>query len=259
MKGTIASGLQLLASGLAPYVNDKLTRGLGDNWQRAPRVAQVLNSADPNQWDAQVVLVLMWDHWNQVFRHEMGFVERSVVSELREFRNRWAHQKKVSLRDVYRCIDSIERLLRATDSDAVEKASDLRKETLKLLHDDELVESTVSARDWFTACVTAICGFLIVVVVLEYLRQPLSWVLAGLTAIVFTRCVVIVTRQKMVVNTGPRQCGSCARVYYGNTCPYCQTAPVSPTAPVTVSSTEELPPRCTSMTNDSAAADENTL
>jgi hypothetical protein len=241
MKGTISSGLQILASGLAPYVNDRLSSGLGDNWQRGPRVVQVINSADPNQWDAQVVLVLMWDHWNQVFRHDLGFVERSLVSELREFRNRWAHQKQVSLRDVYRCIDSIERLLQATNSDAAEKAGELRKETLKLLHDDELAESTVSVRDWFTAFVSTICGSLIVIVMLVYMPQPLSWVLAGLTAIVFTRLVFRITRQKMVINTGPRECGGCARVYYGSVCPYCEPAPVSPTTRETVGCMEESP------------------
>ena len=250
MKGTISSGLQILATGLAPYVNDKLSRGLGDDWQRAPRVAQVINSAAPNQWDAQVVLVLMWDHWNQVFRHDLGFVERSLVSELREFRNRWAHQKQVSLRDVYRCIDSIERLLQATNSDAAEKAGELRRETLKLLHDDELVESTVSARDWFTAGVATICGSLIVIVVLEYLRQPLSWVLAGLTAIVFTRFVFRITRQKMIINTGPRQCGGCARVYYGSVCPYCQPTTISRTTRETVGNGTTEPARRISMTSD---------
>jgi hypothetical protein len=239
MKGTISSGLQILASGLAPYVDEMLCRSLGDDWQRDPRMTQVINSADPKQWDAQVVLVLMWDHWNQVFRHDLGFVERSLVSELREFRNRWAHQKQVSLRDVYRCIDSIERLLRSTNCDAAEQADELRRETLKLLHDDELVEASVSAGDWFTACVTTICGSLIVVVVLEYLRQPLSWVLAGLTAIVFTRFVFRITRQRMVVNTGPRQCGGCARVYYGSVCPYCQPVSVSPTPPPSIVSGAE--------------------
>ncbi|HIE98548.1 MAG TPA: hypothetical protein EYG03_00665 [Planctomycetes bacterium] len=239
MKGTISTGLQILASGLAPYVDDMLQRRLGDDWQRASNVTQILNSADPNQWDAQVVLVLMWAHWNQVFRHDLGFVERCLVSELREFRYRWAHQKQVSLRDTYRCLDSIERLLQATNSDAVEKVDELRKETLKLLHDQELVETSVSARDWFTAAVTSVCGFLIVVVVLEYLRQPLSWVLASMTAIVFTRFVFRVTRQSLVVNTGPRQCGGCARVYYGSVCPYCQPIKISPATPPTVGSEVE--------------------
>ncbi|MEO2013750.1 MAG: Swt1 family HEPN domain-containing protein [Fuerstiella sp.] len=234
MKDTISTGLQILASGLAPYVDDMLRHKFGEDWQRANKVAQVINSADRTQWDAQVVLLLMWDHWNQVFRHDLGFVERSLVSELREFRNRWAHQKQVSVRDTYRCLDSIERLLRATNSNAVEEADELRREILKLLHDQELVETSVSARDWFTAAVTSVCGLMIVIVVLEYMRQPLSWVLAIMTAIVFARFVFRITRQKLIVSTGPRQCGGCARIYYGSVCPYCQPIKISPATPPTV-------------------------
>lgn len=222
MKGTITNGLEILATGLGPYVETRLRERLGDNWTTAGSVAHVINSVDRTKWDAQVVLVLMWENWNAVFRHELSFVERSLISELREFRNRWAHQQQVSLRDTYRCIDGIERLLQAVHSTSVEQASQLRRETLKLLYDDELVESNLTARDWFTAAVAAVCAFLIVVVVLEYLRQPLSWVLAALTTIVFSRFVYLTTRERIVVNTGPRHCGHCSRVYYGAVCPYCQ-------------------------------------
>ncbi|MCA9083308.1 MAG: hypothetical protein KDA81_04590 [Planctomycetaceae bacterium] len=231
MKGTITSGLQILAAGLTPYVQKRLREVLGENWLLAPSVAHVVSSADPRKWDAQVVLVLMWEHWNQVFRQELSFVERSLVSELREFRNRWAHQQQFSLRDTYRCADGIERLLRAVNSQHISAADELRKEALKLLHDEELVELSFSARDWFTAAVSSVCGFLIVVVVLEYLRQPVSWVLAALTTVVFARFVYRLTRPRTVINTGPRHCGSCARVYYGATCPYCQQMEGGLTAP----------------------------
>ena len=35
----------------------------------------------------------MWDQWNEVFRKTLGFAERSLVSELRDVRNRWAHNE----------------------------------------------------------------------------------------------------------------------------------------------------------------------
>ncbi|MCA9048804.1 MAG: hypothetical protein KDA89_08760 [Planctomycetaceae bacterium] len=221
MKGTITSGLQILARGLSPYVAEKLRAAFGENWPEAGSIANVINSPDPEQWDAQVVLVLMWENWNRVFRQDLSFVERSLVSELREFRNRWAHQQHFSLRDTYRCMDGIERLLRSVGSEATENADELRREALKLLHDDELIETSLCVRDWFTAAVSAVCGFLIVVVVLEYLRQPISWVLAALTTVVFARFVFRTMTPQVIVNTGPRQCGGCARVYYGNQCPYC--------------------------------------
>jgi len=55
----------------------------------------------------------MWDQWNQVFRYKLGMAERSLVSELREYRNRWAHQDLFSDDDSYRVLDSAQRLLMA--------------------------------------------------------------------------------------------------------------------------------------------------
>lgn len=66
---------------------------------------------DIEDGDAQFLLVLMWDHWNQLFRQDLSFVERSLISELRDFRNRWAHQGPMSENDIYRVLDGIERLL----------------------------------------------------------------------------------------------------------------------------------------------------
>lgn len=231
MRGTISTGLQLLANGLAPFVERSLRERLGDDWSRNGSVAHIINSADPDQWDAQVVLVLMWEHWNQVFRHDLSFVERSLVSELREFRNRWAHQQAFSERDTYRCLDGIERLLRAVRSEVVEQADELRRESLHRLHDDELIETAISVRDWFSAGVGVSCGGVLVWGVLEYFQNPVSWILAVLICIVFGRYVYRTTRPKVIVKSGPRQCSECARVFYGSSCPYCEPGSVSTSGP----------------------------
>ena len=59
----------------------------------------------------------MWDEWNQGFRNTLGHAERSLVSELRDVRNKWAHQKTFSTDDAYRAIDSIGRLLTAVSAE----------------------------------------------------------------------------------------------------------------------------------------------
>lgn len=174
-------------------------------------MAHVINSVDTDKWDAQVALVLIWENWNSVFRHDLGFVERSLVSELREFRHRWALSVSSVCEVPTRCVDGIERLLEAVKSDEPEDAEQLRRETLKLLHDDELSESCIFTCDWFKAFVASICGLLMVVVVLEFLPQPLSWVLAALTTIIFSRFVYKSTRATTVINTGPRHSGRCPR------------------------------------------------
>ena len=45
-------------------------------------------------------------------------MERSLVSELREYRNAWAHQEPFSGEDTIRMLDSAQRLLTAVSSEA---------------------------------------------------------------------------------------------------------------------------------------------
>jgi uncharacterized membrane protein len=42
--------------------------------------------------DIAIVLTVLWNQWNNVFKKTLGHTERSLVSELREHRNKWAHQ-----------------------------------------------------------------------------------------------------------------------------------------------------------------------
>ena len=222
MKGTISKALDLLAKGLAPYVVQRLRGALGDNWIQRGSVSNSVTSADPQSWDAHVVLLLMWDHWNQVFRHDLTFVERCLVSELREFRNRWAHQQNFTERDTYRCLDSVERLLTAIESPIAPAVDELRRESLQRLHDSELVESSRSGRDWFTALVTGVCGGILAIAVVVFFPVGFSTALAGMILLVFGRLVYRMMQPTIVINSGPRQCSECTRVFYGDGCPYCE-------------------------------------
>ncbi len=222
MKGTISKALDLLAKGMAPFVADRLCASMGDKWMERGSISQNLTSADPQSWDAHVVLLLMWDHWNAVFRHDLTFIERCLVSELREFRNRWAHQHNFTERDTYRCLDSIERLLKSVESPIAPAVDELRKESLQRLHDSELVESNGISRDWFTAGVTAVCGVILSVAVVVFFPIAFSWALAGLILLVFGRLVMRMLQPTIVITTGPRQCSECTRVFYGDVCPYCE-------------------------------------
>lgn len=221
MKGTISTALNLLAKGLAPYVADRLRKSLGEDWLQKKSIAHSITSADPDSWDAHVVLMLMWDHWNQVFRHELSYVERSLVSELREYRNRWAHQRQFNERDTYRCLDGVERLLHAIGSRTAPVVDELRRESLQRLHDNELVQLSSSGRDWFTGGVTAVCGVILSIAILLFFPKGFSFALATLIALVFGRLVYRMTRPTIIITTGPRQCSECSRVFYGDGCPYC--------------------------------------
>ncbi len=56
-------------------------------------------------WDAAALLKLMWESWNDVFRKTLGPAERSLLSELRDQRNKWAHQQTFSSDDAYRALE----------------------------------------------------------------------------------------------------------------------------------------------------------
>ncbi|MEJ5198860.1 MAG: Swt1 family HEPN domain-containing protein, partial [Anaerolineae bacterium] len=87
--------------------------------------------------DAHALLVIMWDHWNEAFKGTLGFAERSLVSELRETRNRWAHQGTFSTDDAYRALDSIARLLTAVSAPEAAEVERQKQELLRLRFEEE--------------------------------------------------------------------------------------------------------------------------
>src|SRR4030067_3104513 len=75
--------------------------------------ASLFGTETEPHWDAASLLSVMWNQWNVVFRKTLGQAERTLVSELRDVRNRWAHQNPFSSDDADRALDSMARLLTA--------------------------------------------------------------------------------------------------------------------------------------------------
>jgi predicted AAA+ superfamily ATPase len=132
----IGKALELLNDGLRPYLEREMRGIYGDRWVdeaqsglREDRIPAKGKTKQPN-WDTQALLAVMWERWNDVFGKTLGRAERSIVSELRETRNKWAHQETFSTDDAYRALDSIQRLLTAI---AAEQAEDVDKQKQELL------------------------------------------------------------------------------------------------------------------------------
>jgi hypothetical protein len=119
---SVGAALDALTQGLQPFVERELRAVHGDRWLDVIQSGVRGNKetsygrGEAFRWDAYLVLIVMWDHWHNVFRSKLGILERSLVSELREFRNQWAHQRQFSFDDTFRILDSIERLLLAAGS-----------------------------------------------------------------------------------------------------------------------------------------------
>ena len=78
-------------------------------------------------WDCAGLLRLMTENWFDAFHDTLGYGGRSLASELRDWRNRWAHQETFSNEDAYRVVDSVERLLTAAAADKqTERAGAMR-------------------------------------------------------------------------------------------------------------------------------------
>ncbi len=139
----VGKSLELLRDGLQPFIVRECNAKLGKYWlTKATEGWQHDLSwpegADLPNLDAALLLRLMWDQWNQVFREILGFAERSLVSELREVRNNWAHQKPFSTDDAYRALDSAGRLLTAISAPQADEIEKIKMELLRVRFDEQV-------------------------------------------------------------------------------------------------------------------------
>ena len=115
----VGRAFEALAAGLEPFLDRRMqaVTKAGADWLKAwkaqadPPIRGPVSLADP-----ALQLRVIADSWNAVFRDEFTKTERNLVFELRDTRNRWAHNDAFSLDDTYRSLDSIERLLIAIDA-----------------------------------------------------------------------------------------------------------------------------------------------
>ena len=112
----VAKALELLKAGLAPFVEREIQAAVKAgtvNMETVRRYSEdpILSKKPVGEWDVAGLLKLMWETWNEAFRKILGHAERSLVSEIRNHRNNWAHQNAFSSDDADRALDSIQRLL----------------------------------------------------------------------------------------------------------------------------------------------------
>src|SRR5215207_1056489 len=131
----VGRALALLSNGLAPFVARECKAKYGADWPQAvSRMSAdtALSGRRASPTDAQFLLKVIWDEWQPVFRNVLGQSERTYVSELREVRNRWAHQDAFSGDDAYRALDSIHRLLLAVSAaDEAVEVDKMRQDLLR--------------------------------------------------------------------------------------------------------------------------------
>ena len=138
----VGKALDLLRAGLAPFVEREFKNAYGE---RTPAEAarllgeDRLNAERPmTEWDVAALLKVMWEAWNEVFRKTLGPAERSLLSELRDWRNKWAHQEPFSTDDAYRALDSAARLLSAVSAREADDVERMKMELLRLRYEEQV-------------------------------------------------------------------------------------------------------------------------
>ena len=139
----VGKALDLLKAGLGPFVEREIKSAVESRKLDAAHPLHgyggdrgLGNKPIPEQ-DVAGLLKLMWDTWHHVFREILGSAERSLVSELRGHRNKWAHQESFSSDDAYRALDSVGRLLTAVSAPQSEELEKRKLELLRVRFDEQ--------------------------------------------------------------------------------------------------------------------------
>ena len=135
--------MELLRTGLAPFVEREVQSAVKAGTVRMDAVRRfaddpMLGNKPIAQWDAAGLLKLMWEAWNDVFGKTLGRAERSLVQELRDWRNKWAHQEPFSSDDTDRSLDSIGRLLASVSAPQADEIGRMKMELRRLVFEEQL-------------------------------------------------------------------------------------------------------------------------
>jgi predicted AAA+ superfamily ATPase len=137
----VGNALDLLRSGLGPFVEREIRAAMkeGTNVTALQSLASdpLIKDKPITEWDAALLLKVMWESWNEVFRKTLGPAERGIVGELRGHRNKWAHQEAFTSDDAYRALDSAGRLLTAVSAPQSRDLERIKMELLRVRFDEQ--------------------------------------------------------------------------------------------------------------------------
>ncbi|MDE0200338.1 MAG: Swt1 family HEPN domain-containing protein [Caldilineaceae bacterium] len=136
----VGLALDLLKEGLTPFVaREFINRYKGGTEQQLGRILGVWGEPKREflRMDCHALLKLMALSWNDAFVQTLGRAERSLVGELQEFRNSWAHQEPFSGDDTVRMLDSTQRLLTAVSAKQASEVNQMREELQRLRFEEQ--------------------------------------------------------------------------------------------------------------------------
>jgi predicted AAA+ superfamily ATPase len=139
----VGKAMDLLRIGLAPFVEREVEAAVERRSVRMDTMRRfvddpILAKKPIVEWDVAGLLRLMWETWNEVFARILGRAERSLVQELRDWRNKWAHQEAFTSDDADRALDSMARLLTAVSAPEADDVGKMKQELRRQIYDEQV-------------------------------------------------------------------------------------------------------------------------
>ena len=100
----------LLKAGLQPFIEREMKRVYNKDWESRSG-CQIVDGSP--HWDLQALLKTMLLNWQPVFESCLPVLARSLVFDLKDWRNRVAHEHAITSKDASRMVDTGARLLKA--------------------------------------------------------------------------------------------------------------------------------------------------
>lgn len=158
----IGKGFEILALGLLEFVDRQMSAAAettGRDW------ISVIESRDESKngtkrhyekTDPAVQLRMITDEW-RIFGKVLSRAQQSLATELREIRNKWAHNQKFLNDDTYRVLDTIERLLIAAGSpDEADQVRQLRQDHQRLVFESEIKKAILNPENGISVAGTGL-------------------------------------------------------------------------------------------------------
>ena len=159
---TVFEGMELLQTGLRPFVEQRLKSSLGETWKEDLQTKFRGSSRydDPVELDNLKLLQTIEKYWNDIFRTVLDRTHRSIVVEIQDVRNKLAHDQKFSYDDAERALDSMRRLLEAVSAgESGEEVARMRDGILRTKY-RELARAEERKTDLSTIATDAMAGLL---------------------------------------------------------------------------------------------------
>jgi len=142
----VGRAFEVLATGLAPFVDRQMTSVHGEGWLEGFVDSGPRNAAPASLRDPAFLLKVMTEAWDSAFRSRLTRTDRNLVFELRDVRNRWAHNDAFNADDTYRALDSIERVLVAVDASEAAEVGRSKTELMRLRYEADTRKAGAAAQ-----------------------------------------------------------------------------------------------------------------